>query len=237
MGDGSRLTDNKLLAALPRADRERLRANLRLVVLPFGRAIHRPGVQRTSVYFPIDCVLSKQFLTSSGDAAEVASIGNEGLVGTPLLLGATATPLYTVVEVAGSAWCADAMTLRRELERSADLRSLVQRFVAAEAIQIAQNAICYQHHSIEQQFCLWLLLLLDRSQSPLLHLTQDVIGRTIGVRRESINEVISRFARRRVIRHARGVLEVLDRQALEQACCECYAVITSEYARLLPRAL
>lgn len=228
------LAYNKLLAALPRVDRERLLKHLRLVRLPLGTVVHEPGTARRKVYFPLTCVFSKQYVTSAGDAAEVASVGSEGLVGLPLLLGLTSTPIRTVVEVAGSAWCGESVALRREFVQSSALQNLVLRFAQALMTQMGQNAVCYQHHSVEQQFCLWLLLTLDRAHSNHLRLTQDLIAQTLGTRRESVNGVANRLAREGIIRHARGSIEVLDRTRLERACCECYGVINREYARLLP---
>ncbi|MGH8111697.1 MAG: Crp/Fnr family transcriptional regulator [Rhodanobacteraceae bacterium] len=228
------LANNKLLAALPGLDRERLRGCLTLVELPFGKVVHEPGTARRSVFFPIDCVFSKQFATSAGGAAEVASVGNEGLVGIPLLLGCTNTPMRTVVQIAGSAWRGDGAVLREELGRSVALQSLILRFTSALMVQMGQNATCYQHHSLQQQFCVWLLLMLDRTRSLHLHLTQELIARTLGTRRESVNEIAGRLTREGAIRRGRGFIDVLDRARLERACCECYRVISREYARLLP---
>lgn len=225
--------DNKILVALPRHDRERLLRYLHLVELPFGKAVHEPGTVRRNVYFPVTCVFSKQFVTAAGDAAEVASVGNEGVVGVPLLLGCTGTPVRTAVEVAGSAWCGDAAPLRHEFVHSERLQNLVLRFTQALMTQMGQNAVCYQRHSVEQQFCLWLLLTLDRAHSDGLHVTQDMIAQTLGIRRESVNEVTTRLTRRGIIRHTRGYIEALDRTRLESTCCECYGVINREYARLL----
>ena len=227
------LTDNRLLAALPDTDRERLLRYLHLVELPFGKVVHEPGTARRNIYFPVSCVFSKQFVTATGHAAEVASVGNEGLVGIPLLLGCTNTPIRTVVQVAGSAWRADSVALREEFVHSGALQNLVLRFTQALMTQMGQNAVCYQHHSIEQQFCLWLLLALDRAHSDHLHLTQDLIALTVGMRRESVNEVVNRLAHKGIIRHLRGSIKVLDRTRLESTCCECYGVIRREYARLL----
>ncbi|MBS0381319.1 MAG: Crp/Fnr family transcriptional regulator [Proteobacteria bacterium] len=227
------LADNKLLATLPGTDRERLRRYLHPVELSFGKVVHEPGTARRNVYFPVSCVFSKQFLTATGDAAEVASIGNEGMVGIPLLLGCTHTPIRTLVQVAGSAWCGDSATMRQEFVRNEALQNVIFRFTQALMTQMGQNAVCYQRHSVEQQFCLWLPLMLDRTRSYHLHLTQDLIAHTLGIRRESVNEIISRLARRGVIRHECGCIEVLDRARLERASCECYGVINREYARLL----
>lgn len=233
-GGQTTLANNKLLMALPGADRERLLKSLHLVALPLGKVVHEPGTARRSVYLPVTCVFSKQYVTSAGGAAEVASVGNEGLVGLPLLLGANGTPIRTVVEVAGSAWCGDGAALRRELAQSSAFQNLVLRFAQALMTQMGQNAVCYQHHSVEQQFCLWLLLTMDRARSNRLHLTQELIAHTLGTRRESVNGVTNRLVREGIIRHVRGSIEVLDRSRLERACCECYGVINREYARLLP---
>jgi CRP-like cAMP-binding protein len=230
-----RLAGNKLLEALPGIDQERLSGHLSLVTLPAAKVVHEPGTARHSVYFPVSCVFSKQFVTSDGDAAEVASIGNEGLVGIPLLFGSTRTPIRTVVQVAGSAWRGDGATLHREFTRSGALQNLVLHFAQALITQMGQNAVCYQHHRVEQQFCLWLLLNLDRVSSNHLHLTHEVIGLTLGIRRTGISEVINHLQREGIIQHGHGCIEVLDRARLENACCECYDVIKREYARLLPQ--
>ncbi len=229
------LASNKLLVNLPGADRERLLQYLHLVELPFGKVVHEPGATRGDVYFPKSCVFSKQFTTAAGDAAEVASVGSEGVVGVPLLLGCTGTPIRTVVQVAGSAWCGNSAALRAEFVHSGALQNLILRFTQALMTQMGQNAVCYQHHSVEQQFCLWLLLTMDRAHSNRLHLTQDLIAQTLGIRRPSVSEITSRLAHKGIIRHARGCIEVLDRTRLETTCCECYDVINREYARLLPQ--
>lgn len=228
------LTGNKLLAALPGSDRARLRECLNRVELPFGKVVHEPGTTRRLVYFPLTSVFSKQYVTATGDAAEVASVGNEGLVGLPLLLGRAGAPIRTVVQVAGSAWCGDKVPLRQELARGGALQNLVLRFAEALMTQMGQNAVCYQRHSVEQQFCLWLLLMLDRVHTDHLRATEELIAQTLSIRRESVSAVTGRLAREGVLRHARGYLEVLDRPHLERRCCECYGVITREYARLLP---
>lgn len=228
------LASNRLLVNLPSTDRERLLRYLHLVELPFGKVVHEPGTARCDVYFPESCVFSKQFTTAAGDAVEVASVGSEGLVGIPLLLGCTGTPIRTVVEVAGWAWCGNSDVLRAEFVRSGALQNLVLRFTQALMTQMGQNAVCYQHHSIEQQFCLWLLLTMDRAHSNHLRLTHDLIGQTLGIRRPSISEIASRLAHKGIIRHVRGDIEVLDRTRLESTCCECYGVINREYARLIP---
>lgn len=226
---------NKLLEDLPGTDRERLLRHLHLVELPFGKVVHEPGTVRSSVYFPVSCVFSKQFTTAAGDAVEVASVGSEGLIGVPLLLGCTGTPVRTVVHVAGSAWCGNSAALRAEFVHSGALQNLVLRFTQALMMQMGQNAVCYQRHSVEQQFCLWLLLMTDRAHSNRLHLTQELIAQTLGVRRASVNEITSRLAHKVIIRHVRGCTEVLDRTRLESTCCECYGVINREYDRLLPQ--
>lgn len=228
------LASNKLLADLPDTDRERVLRYLHLIELPFGKVVHEPGTARCDVYFPVSCVFSKQFTTAAGDAAEVASVGCEGVVGVPLLLGCTGTPVRTVVQVAGSAWCGNSVALRAEFVHSGALQNLVLRFTQALTTQMGQNAVCYQHHSVEQQFCLWLLLTIDRAHSNHLHLTHDLIAQTLGIRRPSVSEIISRLTHKGIIRHVRGYIEVLDRTRLESTCCECYGVINREYARLLP---
>lgn len=234
-GDGQLcLVGNKLLAALPDPERQQLLRHLHLVELPLGKVVHEPGTVRHNIYFPVGCVFSKQFVTAAGDAAEVASVGPEGLVGIPLLLGCTNTPVRTVVQVAGPAWCGDSAALREAFVHIGALQNLVLRFTLALMTQMSQNAVCYQCHSVEQQFCLWLLLTLDRACSNQLRITQDLTAQTLGIRRASVSEVESRLAHEGIVRHTRGSIEVLDRTRLESMCCECYDVINREYARLLP---
>lgn len=227
------LADNRLLAALSGPDGDRVRSCLHLAELPLGKVVHEPGTTRRDIYFPVSCVFSKQYVTAAGDAAEVACVGNEGLVGLPLLFGCTRTPIRTVVQVAGRAWRGDHVPLQQEFVRNPAWQGLVLRFAEALMTQMGQNAVCYQHHSAEKQFCLWLLLTLDRAHSSHLQFTQDLIAQTVGMRRETVNEVTHRLAHAGIVRHGRGCIDVLDRKRLEGTCCECYGVINREYARLL----
>lgn len=227
-------TGNKLLNALPSGDRARLLPHLRRIELPFGKVIHAPGSARRRVYFPVNCVVSKMYVTEAGDFAEVAIVGNEGLIGIPLLFGCTNTPVLSLVQVAGSAWYGDGSAVRREFEQSGGLRSLTLHFIQAVSTQMGQNAVCYRHHRVEQQLCCWLLLLLDRVHSDPLRVTQQLIAQTLGIRREGVNAAVGHLQRSGILRHTRGCIEVLDRSHLESACCECYFVMKREYERLLP---
>jgi CRP-like cAMP-binding protein len=224
---------NRLLAALPAADLARLSADLELVPMRLGDTVYEPGVQLQHVYFPTTAIVSLLYVLESGACAEIASVGNEGIIGIALLMGGNTTPSSAVVHTSGHAYRLKASVLKNEVDRLGPTLNLLLRYVQALLTQIAQTAACNRHHSIEQQLCRWLLLTLDRLPSSELILTQELIATMLGVRREGITEAAGNLQRAGFIRYRRGHISVLDRLGLETHVCECYAVVKQELGRLL----
>ena len=225
--------DNLLLASLPPAQRDRWERDLALVELHAGQVLHEPSVRVEHVYWPISAIVSLSQVVGTGATAEVAVVGPEGLVGMAAFLGGGAALSRAVVQHAGRAWRQDAGALKREFDQGAELMAMLLRYAQVMITQTAQSVVCIRHHELEQQVCRWLLLRLDRMHSCELNITQALIAKFLGVRREGVTEVAGRLQRTGVLRYSRGHIVVLDRAALERVSCECYRVIRGEYHRLL----
>ncbi|OGA58041.1 MAG: Crp/Fnr family transcriptional regulator [Betaproteobacteria bacterium RIFCSPLOWO2_12_FULL_65_14] len=228
-------TNNLLLAALPAADYQRLAAHLEPVPLPLGWSVYESGSRMRHVFFPTEGIVSLLYVTENGASAEIAIAGNEGLVGISLFMGGESTPSHAVVQSAGHAYRLRAEILKREFERGGELQHLLLRYTQALITQMAQTAVCNRHHTVEQQLCRWLLLSLDRLASNEIRMTQELIANMLGVRREGVTEAAGSLQHAGLIQYRRGHITVLDRQALEQRVCECYAVVKRESDRLLSR--
>jgi CRP-like cAMP-binding protein len=224
---------NHLLAALPAEVRNRMLPHLEGVPMPFGKVLYESGDLMRHVYFPIDCIVSMLYVMESGASTEISMVGNEGFVGVAMLMGGGTTG-RAVVQSAGHAWRLPASRLREEFEQHGDLQDLVLRYTQSLLTQMAQTAACNRHHTIDQQLCRWLLLSLDRLPDNHLTMTQELIANMLGVRREGVTEAACKLQKRGVIEYSRGHITVLDRPALEQLSCECYAVVKQETDRLLP---
>ncbi|MDQ2972606.1 MAG: Crp/Fnr family transcriptional regulator [Rhodanobacteraceae bacterium] len=227
---------NELLATLPAAAWVRLSANMEPVELRLGEVIYESGAPQPYVYFPTDSIISLLFVMTNGDSAEIAIVGNEGLVGIALFMGGGTTPSRAVVQSGGSAFRVKAKYLRNEFEHAGALQEVLLRYTQALVTQMGQTAVCNRHHSLEQQFCRWLLMSLDRLPSNELSMTQELIANMLGVRREGVTEAAGRLQNAGVISYSRGRITVLDRPRLEKLSCECYEVVRQEFARLLPWA-
>ncbi|SEQ14811.1 cAMP-binding domain of CRP or a regulatory subunit of cAMP-dependent protein kinases [Azotobacter beijerinckii] len=225
---------NHFLAALPADVRNRLLSHLERVPLPLGKVLYESGDALRHVYFPTDSIVSMLYVMESGASAEISVVGNEGFVGVALLMGGGGTTGRAVVQSAGHAWRLPALRLREEFERHGELQHLVLRYTQSLITQVAQTAACNRHHTIDQQLCRWLLLSLDRLPDNHLTMTQELIANMLGVRREGVTEAAGKLQRLGVIEYSRGHITVLDRSALEQLSCECYAVVKLETDRLLP---
>jgi CRP-like cAMP-binding protein len=225
---------NHLLAALSAAERERLYPHLQLVSMPLGKVLYESGDLLRHVYFPTDSIISLLYVMADGASAEIAVVGNEGLIGIALFMGGETTPSRAVVQSAGSAYRLMGQYLKEEFRRNSGMQLLLLRYTQALITQMAQTAVCNRHHSVDQQLCRWLLLSLDRLSSNTLIMTQELIANMLGVRREGVTEAAGKLQELGVIRYARGRITVLDRPRLEQLCCECYAVVKKETDRLLP---
>jgi CRP-like cAMP-binding protein len=225
---------NHLLAALPREDWERWLPALEPVELPLGKVLYESGCAQNHAYFPTTAIVSLLYVMENGASAEIAVVGDEGLVGVALFMGGNTTPSRAVVQSAGHGFRLSAELVRREFERSMPVMHLLLRYTQALITQMAQTAVCNRHHSVDQQLCRWLLMSLDRLQGSELLMTQELIANMLGVRREGVTEAALKLQRAGVIDYARGRISVLDRKALELRACECYSVVRREYVRLLP---
>jgi len=227
-------SSNGLLAALPEAEWQRWRGQLEPVELPLGKVLYESGATLSHVYFPTTAIVSLLYVMADGASAEIAVVGNEGLVGVSLFMGGESTPSRAVVQSAGRGVRLKSAFLKTEFNTSSPVMHLLLRYTQALITQMAQTAVCNRHHSLDQQLCRWLLLSLDRIEGDLLVMTQELIANMLGVRREGVTEAALSLQRAGIIRYSRGRITVLDRPALQARSCECYAVVKVEYSRLLP---
>jgi CRP-like cAMP-binding protein len=227
---------NRLLNALPTEDYDRLRVHLELVALGLGDVLYEPGMKLRHVYFPTTSIVSLLYVLENGASAEIAIVGNEGILGISMFMGGDSTPSRAVVQSAGHGFRLKVDLLKSEFERFGATMHLLLRYTQALITQMAQTAVCNRHHSIDQQLCRWLLLSLDRLTSNELSMTQELIANMLGVRREGVTEAAGKLQNAGLISYRRGRITVLDREGLEARCCECYRVVKTEFDRLLPYA-
>ena len=224
---------NHLLASLPSQDWTRWLPQLEWVAMPLGHVIYESGGAQSHVYFPTNAIISLLYVMENGASAEIAVVGNEGIVGVSLFMGGESTPSRAVVQSAGEGYRLSSAVIKDEFKRAPVLH-LMLRYTQALITQMAQTAVCNRHHSLDQQLCRWLLLSLDRLDGPELMMTQELIANMLGVRREGVTEAALRLQRDGLIRYTRGHITAVDRAGLETRSCECYAVVKKEYDRLLP---
>src|SRR5450755_2024200 len=225
---------NHLLAALPAADLKRWLPDLEWFNLPLGEVIYESGEPQTHVHFPTTAIVSLLYVMESGASAEIAVVGREGVVGISLFMGGESTPRRAVVQSGGQGYRMKASAIQDEFNRSGPVMHLLLRYTQALITQMAQTAVCNRHHTLDQQLCCWLLLSMDRLQGNELVMTQELIANMLGVRREGVTEGALKLQRAGLIRYSRGHITALDRPGLERRTCECYAVVKTEYDRLLP---
>ncbi len=226
--------DNRLLAALDAEVQDRLFPYLELVPFELGKVLYESGDALRHIYFPTDSIVSLLYVMENGASAEISLVGNEGLVGIALFMGGESTPSRAIVQSAGSSFRLSARRLRAEFDRHGALLTLMLRYTQALITQMAQTAVCNRHHTIDQQLCRWLLMSLDRLPTNKLVMTQELIANMLGVRREGVTTSARVLQKEGVIEYHRGEITVLDRNKLEEMCCECYAVVRDETDRLLP---
>jgi len=229
--------NNRLLAALPDGEWRRWRPQLEWVEMPLGQVLYESGGTLSHVYFPITSIVSLLYVMENGASAEIAVVGNEGIVGISLFMGGQSTPSRAVVQSAGQGCRLKAQVMKEEFDRAGPVLHLLLRYTQALITQMAQTAVCNRHHSLDQQLCRWLLLSLDRLQGSELVMTQELIANMLGVRREGVTEGALKLQQAGLIRYARGRISVLNRPGLEERTCECYGVVKKEYDRLLPEDL
>jgi len=233
----SELLRNHLLAALTAVELARISEDMKLVPMPLGHVLYEPGDEMQHVYFPTTTIVSLLYVMENGSSAEIAIVGNEGIVGISLFMGGETTSNRAVVQSAGHAFRLRSRLLKKEFFRAGPFQRLLLRYTQALITQMGQTAVCNRHHSVEQQLCRWLLMSLDRLGSNELTMTQELISNMLGVRREGVTESASKLQKLGLIEYHRGHIKVLDRLALEAHCCECYQVVKTEFERLLPERM
>ena len=225
---------NHLLSALPEAAYQQWAALLEEVDMPLGQVLYESGAKPSHVVFPVTSIVSLLYGLENGTSAELAVVGNEGIVGVSLFMGGNSTPSRAVVQSAGLGFRLPASVLMEAFEQGGPVMHLLLRYTQALITQMAQTAVCNRHHSVDQQLCRWLLLRLDRLATNEMRATQELIASMLGVRREGITEAALALQKAGLISYARGRITVLDRLALERRSCECYEVVKTESDRLLP---
>ncbi len=234
MIEPSELQQNHLLAALPAAELARISEGISITPMPLGHVLYESGDEMRHVYFPTTAIVSLLYVMEDGSSAEIAIVGNEGIVGISLFMGGESTPSRAIVQSAGHAFRVAGKLLKDEFRRAGPVQHVLLRYTQALITQMSQTAVCNRHHSVEQQLCRWLLMSLDRLASNELTMTQELIANMLGVRREGVTESAGKLQKLGLIEYSRGHIKVLDRPALEAHACECYQVVKTEFERLLP---
>jgi len=225
---------NCILAALPAQDYARLLPDLELVDMPLGWTMSESGDHVNFLHFPVSGIISLIYALEDGSFSETALVGDEGMVGISIFMGGESMPSSTEVQSPGKAYRLSRKVMKREFALGGQLQHLALLFTQAMICQTSQTAVCNQHHTLDQQMCRWLLMSMDRLHGNELVITQQMIGRLLGVRRESVTQTVGQLQKDGLIERGRGRITVVDRPKLEQRACECYAAVKAEYKRLLP---
>lgn len=224
---------NRLLAALPAEDYERLLPDLKPVTFPLGEVIYESQGHMESVYFPTTSHVSLLYTMIDGSTAEVGLVGNEGLVGIALFMGGDTTPNRAIVQGAGEAFMMKVSAMQEEFRKGGAFQISLLRYTQALITQISQTAVCNRLHTTEQRLCRWLLMTRDRTKSDELQMTHEFISNMLGIQREAVSIAAHRLQDKGGFSYRRGRIRILDRQILEEGSCECYQVVKIEQARLL----
>ena len=225
-----------LLAALPKADLERFTPRLKLIELSLGTTIYKAGSALEFAYFPTTSVVSLVSEMPNGDTAEIAIVGNEGVVGATLAMGGLRSSNHAVVQCAGHAYRVPAAEFRKELDRNGALRSLTLQYIQALMVQMAQTVACNRHHPVPQQLCRWLLLSLDRLPSNVVQMTDGLVANMLGVRLRGVMTAAGKLHAEGIITYLRGRITVQNRVKMEKRACVCYRIVRDEELRLLPQS-
>jgi CRP-like cAMP-binding protein len=228
---------NQLLAALPAPELQRWLPHLEYVDMRLGEVLYEAGSILSHVYFPTTAIVSLLYVMQNGESAEIAVVGNDGVVGISLFMGGDSTSSRALIQSAGGAYRLSAQLMKEEFDRGGPVLHLLLRYTQALITQMVQTAACNRHHSLDQQLCRWLLLSLDRLQGTDMMMTQDLIANMLGVPRDGATEGALKLQTAGLISYTQGRIRVLDRGGLEKRTCECYAVVKKEYDRLLPHQL
>jgi CRP-like cAMP-binding protein len=216
---------NSLLAALPRKDYQLLLARLEPITLAFGEELYRPGEPIRHVYFPTDSLVTLLTLAEGHQALEVGLVGREGMLGIPLALGVSDSPVRAMVQGSGMALRMTSAHFRNELQQSVLLQREVYRYTYELMVQLTQTAACNRFHRVEARLARWLLMTRDRVQSNQFHLTQDLLANMLGVRRVGVTKAAGALRQRKLISYNRGEISILDGEGLEAAACQCYQIV------------
>ena len=225
---------NNILAALDKLEYERIFPDLELVEMPLGWTLAEAGDHVQFIHFPISGIVSLIYELEDGSSSEIAIVGNEGMIGISIYMGGESMPSSTEVQCAGYAYRLSRKILKREFSLGGQLQKIALLYTQALIAQTSQTAVCNQHHTIDQQLCRWLLMSVDRLHENKVLITQELIAKLLGVRRESVTDVAGKLQKDGMIAYARGRITILDRPKLEKRVCECYAAVRTEYGRLLP---
>ncbi len=232
--DQHRPQQNALLAALSAEVCERLAQDLELVPISLGQVLYETGETMSHAYFPLDSVISLLYVMKNGETAEIAVVGNEGIIGIALFMGGDSTMSRAVVQNAGYAYRLKAQVLKDEFQSGGALTRLLLMFASALITQMVQTAACNRHHPVHQQLCRWILLSLDRLPSDRISMTEKLIGNMLGLGPEEVKKAVSVLEKAGFIHYSGGNITVLDRAGIEKRSCECYGVVKKESDRLLP---
>lgn len=224
---------NRLLAALPTEDYQRLLPNLEAVELPQHKILYHAGEDYEYAYFPNHSIVSSVAIMENGSTTEIGVIGNEGMIGLPIILETSYTNSTAIVQVGDGGYRIAAERLREEINRHGALKRLLMRYVQARIIQLGQTAACNRYHTVEQRFARWLLTVRDNMQKDEFQLTQEFISQMLGVRRTGVSEVATKFQKAGMIHYKRGFIRIVAGRELENRTCECYQLIDREFSRLL----
>jgi CRP-like cAMP-binding protein len=224
---------NGLLAALPRASRERLFANTELVSLSMEDILFHPGRPITSVYFPLTCVISMMTEMKNGTTIEIATVGNEGVLGIPVFLGIDVAVARGITQASGEARRMSVKDFKEAAKSDELFDTILRRYTHALLMQIALSGGCNSLHSVEERYARWLLMMHGRTNVDVFAFTQEFLARMLGVSRARVNIVTGVLERAGKIKHSRNQITVLDWKGLEASSCECYRIIKEEFARVL----
>ena len=225
---------NALFAALSAAECARLANDLELVPLTLGQVLYESGETMSYAYFPIDCVVSLLYVMKNGESAEIAVVGNEGMIGIALFMGGESTISRAIVQNAGHAYRLKGQVLKDEFNSHGALSRLLLMFASALITQMVQTAACNRHHPVDQQLCRWMLLSLDRLPSNQISMTAKLLANMLGIDPAQVLEAANVLVKAGLIHYNDGEITVLDRAGVEKRSCECYDVVKKESDRLLP---